>query len=91
MFDFYAFNVWTNFYIYQIHICSVDKFENLCPYKNLPKGGREKVDKGFKKMAAKIKKRTGIVVRNIGHGNTGGGLVGKKSNFCLISAAKILI
>ena len=46
------------------------------PAKNLPKGYRPKVDAAFKKMAARIKRKTGIVVRNIGHGNTGGGLVG---------------
>jgi len=50
--------------------------ETLKPYKNMSSVNVKIRDAGIKDYAKKLRKKMGIVVRDIGHGNTGGGLVG---------------
>ena len=49
---------------------------SVTPYKNMTSKNVALRDDGIKKYAKALKKKTGIIVRDIGHNNTGGGLVG---------------
>jgi glycerate kinase len=69
---------------YLLTLCSLrsTKLKTYDPSKRLPEGYRELVDEKQKKFEKLLKEKYGIIIKNIGHGNTGGGLVGELVMFC---------
>ena len=59
------------------------------PNKNMTSSNVKKRDEGIKKYAEILRKKMGIVVRDIGHGNTGGGLVGNHAKAFFENGKKI--
>ena len=64
--------------------------EKYNPIKNMTKSLSIPLKKAIGQIQDKIRTTFDIVLNNVGHGNTGGGLVGKFNNlFTTVSARKI--